>query len=166
MKMGMKQDMLLPYGLKKVGWAILVPAALLGSVLWLNNFSGMPEWFFSLFGIPTGEDVADPAYRFWSSMTMNYFLNNAALIGVLGGSLLVACSREQVEDEMISRIRLNALLTALYVQTFLTVAAALLIYGLAFLEVMVANLVALPVMFLIVLRCRLWRLRKEVHDEE
>lgn len=162
----MKRDLLLPYGFKKVGWAILVPTALLGLTMWADGFNGVPGWFYSLFGISTGREVADPAYLFWSSGTMTRLLNNAALIGVLVGSLLVACSRERVEDEMISRIRLSALLTALYVQTVLTVAAALFLYDFAFLEVMIVNLIALPVLFLVVLHWRLWRLRKEVRDEE
>ncbi len=160
----MKRDLLLPYGLKKVGWAILTPTALLGLAMWCDGFSGAPSWFCSLF-VAVGEN-ADSECDIWTSEAMICLLNNVALIGVLVGSLLVACSRERVEDEMISRIRLNALLTALYAQTALTVVAALSVYGFAFLQIMVANLVALPVLFLVVLRWRLWRLRKEVCDDE
>lgn len=122
--------------------------------MWINEFE-IPESFLSELGVEST-----------SSQTINRFLNNFALIGALIGSILAACSREQVEDEMITRIRLNALLTALYLQTALMIGAALFIYDLTFLSVMFGNLVALPLLFLGLLRWQLWRMRKEVRDEE
>ena len=43
---------------------------------------------------------------------------------------------------------------------------ALTVYDLAYLEVMVANLVALPLIFLLIQRLMLRRIRKEAGDEE
>lgn len=153
----MKRDWLLPFGFKRVGWVILVPAVLLGLAIWLNGLNGLPEWI-------CPEDSSTG--RLLHTETAGRVFNNIALIGVWIGALFVACSRERIEDEMISRIRLNALLAALYVQTGLMVVIALAVYDIAYLEVMVANLVALPLIFLTIQRLMLRRIRKEAGDEE
>lgn len=153
----MKRDWLLPFGFKRVGWVILVPAVLLGLAIWLNGLNGLPEWI-------CPEDSS--AGRLLHTEMADRVFNNIALIGVWIGALFVACSRERIEDEMISRIRLNALLAALYVQMGLMVVIALAVYDFAYLEVMVANLVALPLIFLTIQRLMLRRIRKEAGDEE
>lgn len=155
----MKKEMLLPYGFKKIGWAILIPTLLLGILMLIDGFNGFPSFLLS--------DNADtPVYRFLDSPAMVCALNNIALIGICVGGILVACSRERIEDEMISRIRLNALLTALYVNYALLILAALCVYDEHFLNIMVYNLFTMLLIFLAVFRFRLWRLKKEAGDEE
>lgn len=155
----MKKEMLLPYGFKKIGWAILIPTLLLGILMLIDGFNGLPSFLLS--------DNADtPVYRFLDSAAMACALNNIALIGICVGGILVACSRERIEDEMISRIRLNALLTALYVNYALLILAALCVYGEHFLNIMVYNLFTMLLIFLAVFRWQLWRLKKEAGDEE
>lgn len=148
----MKRDWLLPYGFKKIGWVILIPALLLGLAMWIDGFNGLPAWI-----CPAGGAHSETASRIF---------HNLALIGIWIGSLFVACSRERVEDEMISRIRLNALLAALYVQIAWMIVAALAVYDIAYWEIMVANLVALPLIFLSIQRWMLRRVRKEAGCEE
>lgn len=97
---------------------------------------------------------------------MDAVSNNIVLIGVLAGSLLITCSRERIEDELIGRIRLNALLVALYINILWAVIASLALYNFDYLYVMVINLVSLPILFLIIERVLLWRLRKEASHEE
>lgn len=153
----MKRDWLLPFGFKRVGWAILIPAALLGLAMWFDEFAGLPDWL-----CPEGSRAG----KLLHTETADRIFHNIALIGIWTGALFVACSRERIEDEMISRLRLNALLTALYVQIVSMVVIALTVYDLAYLEVMVANLVALPLIFLLIQRLMLRRIRKEAGDEE
>ncbi len=87
----MKNSMLLPYHFKKIGWVLFIPALLLGIVVALQESSaGMIEHF----------------------IDVQPWLNNLLIIGILCGSLFITCSREKVEDEMIARIRLDALLPA------------------------------------------------------
>ena len=75
-------------------------------------------------------------------------------------------SRERIEAELLSRIRLNALLVALYINILWAVIASLALYNFDYLYVMVINLVSLPILFLIIERVLLWRLRKEASHEE
>ncbi len=135
--------MLLPYRFKKIGWAIFIPTLLLGIVVAFQGFD------------TTG-----------LSQNLETWLNNLLIIGILCGSLFITCSREKIEDEMIARIRLEALLFALYANTAVIVVSALATYGLAFVDVMVYNLFTLPLLFLVILRYRLWRLKKTIRNEE
>ncbi len=139
----MKNSMLLPYRFKKIGWAIFIPTLLLGIVVAFQGFD------------TTG-----------LSQNLETWLNNLLIIGILCGSLFITCSREKIEDEMIARIRLEALLFALYANTAVIVVSALATYGLAFVDVMVYNLFTLPLLFLVILRYRLWRLKKTIRNEE
>ena len=98
--------------------------------------------------------------------TLDAVCNNAVIVGLLAGTLLIACSRERIEDEGIGRIRLNALLAALYANCAAVAAAALVTYGAEFLDIMIYNLFTLPLLFLLIFRWQLRRYAKEAADEE
>ena len=93
----MKTTLLLPNGFKKIGWAIFVPAFLLGCSICFfgENFD---RWLFR-------ETV----------------MNNIAIIGTVVGALFIGFSREKIEDEMIQHIRLNALMAAMWMATPLVI---------------------------------------------
>jgi len=93
----MKTTLLLPNGFKKIGWAIFVPAFLLGCSICFfgENFD---RWLFR-------ETV----------------MNNIAIIGTVVGALFIGFSREKIEDEMIQHIRLNALMAAMWINYLLLI---------------------------------------------
>ena len=140
----MTKELLLPHSFKKIGWVILIPTLLLGVLMLIDGFNGYPTYLMPAQGTACYETLC--------SATTGRALNNIALVGICIGGIFVACSRERIEDEMISRIRLNALLTALYV--------------LSFLYVMIYNLLTMLLIFLAVFRWKLWRLKHAVADEE
>ncbi len=146
----MKRIFLLPHRFQKIGWMVLVPCLLLGIWIVLDNTLPLRVRFY---------EVIDS--EFWSRLWCN-----TAIVGTTVGAMFVACSRERVEDEMISLERLNALLMALYINMVLLVVGALAIYDVAFLTIMAVNLCALPVLFVVIWRIRLRRLRKEAQDGE
>ncbi|MEG2612619.1 MAG: hypothetical protein RR971_03920, partial [Alistipes sp.] len=100
------------------------------------------------------------------SETMSRMVNNIALIGFCLGTIFVSCSREKIEDELIAKLRLDSLLIALYVNYGLLIVAALTVYDIDFLNIMLYNLFTTPLLFFILFRFKLWLLRKEVRDEE
>lgn len=97
----MKTTLLLPNGFKKIGWAIFVPAFLLGCSICFfgENFD---RWLFR-------ETV----------------MNNIAIIGTVVGALFIGFSREKIEDEMIQHIRLNALMAAMWINYLLLIVVSL-----------------------------------------
>ena len=148
----MNKVLLLPHSFKKIGWCIFVPTALLGILMAFDGFNGFP-----------GTLLHDSTQV---SGTIDIWSNNVAIIGVLLGAVFITCSRERIEDELIGRIRLNALLVSLYCTVGTTVAATLLLYDFTYMNFMIFNLCLLPVLFLIIEQIMLWRFRKETAHEE
>ncbi len=130
------KTLLFPHRFQKVGWVIFALAAALGVYICVTGFEASPA------------------------------MNNIALIGIVVGGLLATCSREKVEDEMISHIRLNSLLIALYINYALLIVSALVTYDLDFLQVMIYQMFTILLIFMVVFRYRVWRTQKGADDEE
>ena len=144
----MNKEFLLPYGYKRVGWVLLIVAIAVG-----------------IFAASIGFDYESVAL-FRSLQLKDPLINNYIVIGLWLGVLFVGCSREKIEDEMIARMRLNALLIALYIQAAFIIVATFVCNNLDYLTVMMYNLVTYPLIFVTAYRTMLWRARKEVCDEE
>lgn len=144
----MKQVFLLPNGFKWVGWILLITSLVVG-----------------VWGATLDFDYASSALlkplQLQGTLIVNY-----VVIGLWLGVIFVGCSREKVEDEMISRIRLNALLLAFYLQALFIMVATLVCNSLDYLDIMTYNLVTYPVIFVVAYRWMLWRALKMESDEE
>lgn len=156
----MKKTFLLPHSFKKAGWAILVPSFIIGLLMFIDGCNGFPGYLMK------GVDPAGELYRVLDSDSMTAVLNNIAIVGICVGSLFVACSREPIEDELISQVRLNSLLIALYLNTAIIIVSALCFYGLDYLYVMIGNIFTMLLVFLVVYEVKMWRLKKSLRDEE
>lgn len=144
---------LLPHIFGKIGWAIFVPFALLGLFI---MFTGGSEIALGRFFSATGN------YREIESQ----ILNNITIIGLLIGLIFASCSREKYEDEMISALRLDSLLLALYISVIVLIVAVLCLYGNNFYEFLIYQMFILPLVFLVTFKFKLWRLNKHIEDEE
>ena len=138
----MKTTLLLPNGFKKIGWAIFVPAFLLGCSICFfgENFD---RWLFR-------ETV----------------MNNIAIIGTVVGALFIGFSREKIEDEMIQHIRLNALMAAMWINYLLLIVVSLSICNINYLTVMAGGMATPLVIFLLVYHFNLYRLNRNLHHEK
>ena len=134
------KNLLFPMQFHVVGWLLFVPAAILGFLI-----------YFSLI-ILAG--------------TIGTVLNDAVIIGITIGSIFLVCSKEKHEDEMIRSIRLASLLNAFYIYSIILITSVLLINGLAFIKFMTANLVLLPLIYVVVFRLEIHRYNKMSKDEE
>ncbi len=147
----MKRMLLLPHSFQKIGWMLFVPSLLLGLWVLCDNLL-----------LPDSMSVPSIINNvFWRKV-----VSNIGIIGTTVGAMFIACSRERVEDEMISLERLNALLLALYIDLTLLGVCSLAVYDMGFLTIAFFNLCALPVLFVVIWRIRLCRMRKEVQNEE
>lgn len=162
----MLKNLLLPHRFQKIGWAILLPVLVLCIGLLVSNYAFGNDFEDSANAIFKwlGLDVHTPENEWFSNAA--HWINNICILGVVVGGILVGCSRERTEDEMIARIRLNSLLLALWINYGILIVASLVVYGSDFINVMIYNLFTMLIIFVAVFRIRLWRLRKEVADEE
>ncbi len=134
------KNLLFPHGFQLIGWLLFIPALIMGILC-----------YFDLCG-------------FYG--TVETIVNDAIIIGVALGALFIVCSKERNEDEMTRSIRLAALLNSLYVYIVLLITSTLLLNGLTYLNFMVANLVLLPIIYVVVFRLEMQRYNKMSEDEE
>ena len=130
------KNLLFPHSFQKVGWVIFAIGVLTGAYILLVQYDS------------------------------SYTLNNVAIISICVGALLATCSREKVEDEMTQQLRLNSLLTALYINYLVLIVCSLLIYDLEFLHVMMYNMFTILLIFMVVFRYKIWRAKKVVAEYE
>lgn len=131
---------LFPHTFRPIGWIVLVPTLILGILL--------------LDGILSVDGSVET------------ILTDTTIIGIALGSIFITCSRERIEDEMTSSIRLKALLTSLYTYIVFLVIWTLAVNGMAYLYVMAASLVMLPIIFVVRFRYEMHRYYKIKSDEE
>ena len=152
----MKSQLLLPNQFKRLGWALLIPAIILGIITICTRF----EWLTIETWVPAliSDEFIGPT-KYFSILKTN--IANT-LIGVLFivGALLVSFSKEKNEDEFISSIRQSSLLWAVLVNYILLAFAFLFIYGMVFFQVMVYNMFTILIIYIVRFNYVLYRNNK------
>lgn len=97
--------------------------------------------------------------RFW--LDYQDTVINIFIIGFAVGLALIAFSREKQEDEMIQKLRLQALQWSVYVNYLVLILCSLLFYWLDFFNVLIFNMYTILVVFIIMFRWTLHRMNKE-----
>ena len=158
----MNMNMLLPHAWKKIGWIILVPSVIAGIFLMATDYEA--DWLsmkvFAFFNDSIFEE--DNSFA-WITANVS---NTITGVGFLVGAILVAFSREKVEDEYIARIRLNSLLWAVWVNYLLLLFAFIFVYGIAFLHVMILNMFTILIIFIVRFNFQLYKNSKSIRHEE
>jgi hypothetical protein len=80
-----------------------------------------------------------------------------SIIAILSG-LLWGFSKEKTEDEMISAVRKEAMIWAIYVHYSLFILATVLIYGLSFLNILMLNIFTPIIVFLVIYEWKKYQL--------
>ena len=128
----METRFLLPSKFKKIGWIILIPSSILGLLKIFSGFE-LESLDLKMFTICSG--MPSPFFRFgFDKVNLT-----GTIIGVLFilGAVMVAFSREKVEDEFISKRRLESFLWATYINYAILLFCFLFFYGTCFLYVMI-----------------------------
>jgi len=131
----MLTKILLPHRYHLIGWILFLPFAVL---LFSENYLS--------FSFPWLEFVASKNGLLGDSK--ENFTNEFALIGVFISLFLIAFSREKEEDEYIQKLRLDSLLMAFYVNTFILILGTLIFYGFGYLEFMGYNMFTIQLIFI------------------
>lgn len=153
---------LLPQKFKWVGWCLLVPGLVLGALVMLTNYE--LDWLkLRVFTIINQDLLGFTRYFTYS---VNNVTNTLVAVIILTGGMLVAFSREKVEDEFIARLRLSSLMWAVVVNYILLLLALLFVYGFSFFHVMVYNMFTMLLIFIARFNYQLYRNNKTVSDEK
>ena len=120
-----------------------LPAAV---VMILNLYYEFGFSFLWYQGSVWSPDVLDAHFLF--SLHAHNFTGEVAAIVLILGLLMIAFSRERVEDERTVKLRLESLVWAVYVNSGLILIAIILTYGTMFLQVMVYNVCSTLLIFI------------------
>ncbi len=158
----MKLNYLFPNKYKKIGWLILIPSAIIGLITLILEFE------------PNSLDFKVPAIfidEFFGDKHFIGIVNNNILNEILGvliiiSSLLVAFSKEESEDEYISKIRLESLVWAVYLNYVILLISFVFIFDLSFLWVMIFNMFTILMFFIIRFNWQISKLKKSARYEE
>ncbi|WP_396172283.1 hypothetical protein [Flavobacterium sp.] len=158
----MMTNYLFPNRLKKLGWLLFIPS-LIGAVLF-----SIYEPDFEFLRLKTFAVFNDDFFN--SKKFFNLIENNLIdeILGVLliVGGLLVAFSKEKIEDEMVAKIRLESLVWATYVNYTVLLACVIFIYGMPFLTVMMYNMFTLLFFFIVRFYWMIYKSSKAIDDEK
>lgn len=158
----MKVNYLFPNKYKKIGWLILIPAAIIGLITLILEYE--PDFLdFKVPAIFIDELFGN---KYLIGMVENNILNEVLGVLVIISSLLVAFSKEKSEDEYISKIRLESLVWAVYVNYGILLISFIFIFDLSFLWVMIFNIFTVLLFFIIRFNCQISKLKKSASNEE
>jgi len=132
----MKTKWLFPHSYRLIGWIILLPSIALGLAALYSEF----QWKFLTLPII--------AMNFPGGNIPINLTDELAALGVISGLLLIAFSREKVEDEMIIQLRLEALQWSVYVNYLILAILIITVHGTDFMAVMIYNMFTVLLLFI------------------
>jgi hypothetical protein len=158
----MEINYLFPNKFKKIGWLLLIPSAIMGLITLLYEC----EPGFLDFDLPAIfiDDFSKEQKLY--GMVKNNILNEILGILIIISSLFVAFSKEKLEDEYISKIRLESLVWAVYVNYGILLLSFLFIFDFSFLWVMIFNMFTVLLFFIIRFNWQISKLEKSARHEE
>lgn len=158
----MKTNHLFPNQYKKIGWFLFIPGVILG-ILWLIydfDIAFFNVTVFSIYENPLWGDTVS-----FSFSENNIFDEIIALLLISGG-LLIAFSKEKSEDEFISKIRLESLVWATYINYSILILSLIFMYGIAFFWVLVINMFTVLIFFIFHFNWALYKSKNQIQDDK
>lgn len=159
----MKTNYLFPHSFKKGSGVLCLLSFLTFLVISVIN------WEQEVFQLPANVF----ALLFNNGLETNYFgfVENDIIDEILTSifiicSLVFAFSKEKIEDEMVSTIRLESLVWATYVNYVVLLFCVIFIYGLSFFQVMQYNIFTLLLFFIIRFHWTLYKNSKLANYDE
>jgi len=158
----MKTNFLFPNRYKKSGWVLFIIGIILGIIYLIMKDE--PNFLnFHVFTL-VNQNLIKPVTFFYIVQT-NVFSDLCALLLIIG-AILVAFSKEKTEDEYISKIRLESLLWATYINYAILIFAIIFVFGLAFLWILVFNMFTILFFFLIRFNWIMYKTKKGLLKDE
>ncbi len=144
----MKTRFLFPRKFVWIGWIAVIVSILL---FFLNE---LPFFNLKTFAMINNEVFRDTEYFKVIQDNLQFEIASVLLIV---GLIFIAFTKVKNEDEFTSKLRLESLLWATYINYGLLILAIMFVYGLGFLNVMAYNFFTILIVFIIRFRFVLWK---------
>lgn len=125
---------LFPNRFKKIGWMIFIPSLILG-ILSLTDILTLPEVSVPVF-YNSGFPLSSEENGLFKNTEIAIFPNLFGILIIIGG-ILVGCSKEKIEDEYISSLRLKSVFWSLIATYSIILVLFLTIFGSLFFTAMI-----------------------------
>jgi hypothetical protein len=151
----MVSKFLLPNKFKTIGWFLLIPSFILG-ILWLCNIR---------------LEIQAPVFAVWSkneffTIINKNIYNEIVAVPLLVSLLMVTFAKEKNEDEFITRIRLDTLVWAIYINFLLLLLAILFVFRNSFDTIMIFNMFTILLLFIIRFNIVLYKSKQLLANEK
>ena len=163
----MKTQFLLPHPYRKVGFVLLGIVGVLlliieiwGDIQFLKEVKILAIW-----DTGTPLQTSSDGGEFFRIITDDIQFELISVLSIIGG-LFVAFSRQKNEDEFISKIRLESLVWATYVHFITLTVMILAIYGLGFLNILMANMFTILFLFIVRFQYKIYKSNKALRHAE
>ena len=159
----MNSRFLITHKYKPLGWFLFGIGLVLGIILMVNDYD-YPNWEVHVFPLigETGFWSSNPAFE-WN---VNNISDEIASLLIIIGGILVAFSKTRDEDEYISKIRMESLIWATYVNYFILILAILFVFDMSFFSVLIYNMFTILLFFMVRFHYLLYKSKKVFEDEE
>ena len=157
----MKTRFLFSHKFKIIGWILLCLGLILGIFLLSTDFN-YPSIEFKVFPFFGEKDIFSNTPFKWS---LNNISDEVASILIIIGGILVSFSKTKDEDEYISKIRMESLIWATYVNYGILILAEILVFGISFFDIMIVNMFTILLFFIVRFHYVLYKLKKVVVNE-
>ena len=157
----MESKLLLPHRFSRIGWFLAVPFLIwgIGYLVAQNTFE--LDAFLFTFNSTNEETKGNGGIfsggNFLFNLKDNNFTDELIAIGLMTGLMLIAFSKEKIEDEWIAKLRLDALLWGVFINALLLFLAFIVLYNNAFWCFMNINLFTPLLIFIVRFNYLKWK---------
>ncbi|HEY4205904.1 MAG TPA: hypothetical protein VGM31_03785 [Puia sp.] len=156
----MKTRFLFPHKYRLVGWVLAIPSLLLMILVLHADF----ELKFLYYG--HGNSIfAFDGENFLFNIRRHNFTDEVGSLLLIVGLLMIAFSREKEEDERTTRLRLESLLWAVYVNSAWMMFAIIFFYGALFANIMTYNICTPLILFIARYHLVMYKERRNLKNE-
>lgn len=159
----MKSRVLFSHKLKGLGWVLFSLGFIFGMITWLSEYDFDDKLQVSVFAIFDGGFMSDDSFF---KVIENGIVDELISVLIIVGGILIGFSKAKVEDEFISRIRMESLIWATYVNYIVLVASIVFVYGMAFFDILVYNMFTMLIFFILRFHYVLYKSKKNMSYEE
>ncbi|PHS51667.1 MAG: hypothetical protein COB01_09925 [Lutibacter sp.] len=158
----MKSRFLLHHKYKPLGWFLFLIGLIFGIFLLINDFDyfNLELKVFPLIG-ESGLLSSNPSLE-WST---NNIADELVSIVLIVGGILVSFSKTKDEDEYISKIRMESLIWATYVNYGILILAIIFVFDMSFFTVLIVNMFTVLLFFIIRFHYMLYKSKRVIEDE-
>jgi len=159
----MKSRFLFSHKFKALGWVLFSIGVIIGLITWISEYDFDEHFEINVFALVDEGFMNSESYF---KVVKNGVVDELISVLIIIGGILVGFSKAKEEDEFISRIRMESLIWATYVNYTVLLFSIVLVYGISFFNILVYNMFTTLIFFILRFHYVLYKSKKNMSHEE